>query len=297
MKPTSSGIGALAGVLGQPESSPGAGAANRTGPVAGVSLGVDIGGTGIKFAAVDTATGWLLAPPRTAATPRPATPAAIAATIVDLAALSPAARSVGVGFPGVVRGGIAATAANLDPSWVGQDVAGLLANRLGGRPVTVLNDADAAGLAEVRFGSAAGIGGVVAVITLGTGIGTAVFTDGRLVPNTEYGHLLLNGVEAETLASGRARHGDAMTWDRWAAHLQDFLTELEQLIWPDLYVIGGGISAQFSRFCASLSTRTPVVAARLGNDAGIVGAAMAGATGLAEPAHDPITHGEGIPWQ
>jgi len=243
------------------------------------TVGVDIGGTSIKVARVDTRTGTLLDEPRRAPTPQPARPADVIAMICDLVAVIGGTDAVGVGYPGVVRRGRAATAANLDPAWVGLDVAGAITAASGGRRVTVINDADAAGLAEARAGAALGVHGVVVVVTLGTGIGTAMLHDGALVPNSEFGHLLIDGTDAETLASGRARTEAGMTWERWGARLNQFLLALESLVWPDLFVIGGGISADFDRFAPLLATATPVVAARLGNDAGIIGAALACAAG------------------
>jgi polyphosphate glucokinase len=157
----------------------------------------------------------------------------------------------------------------------GADAAALFSQNLGGRPVAVINDADAAGLAEIRFGAGAETEGVVVMVTLGTGIGTAVFNDSDLVPNTEYGHLMMDGTEAEQLASTRAKQQADLSWQKWTRHLLAFLKEIERLIWPDLFIIGGGISAEFRHFCENLRTAAPVVAATLGNDAGIVGAALA----------------------
>ena len=240
-----------------------------------IGLGVDIGGTGIKAARVDLNRGVLIDDRHSVATPRPATPDAVAAAAADLARGLDSDAPVGFGFPGVVRHGFTATAANLHPDWVGIDAAGLFSRHLGGQSVTVINDADAAGLAEMRHGAGADQTGVVVMVTLGTGIGTAVFSEGMLVPNSEYGHLVLGGIEAEPLASTRAKERDNQSWIHWSGHLLGFLTELERLIWPDLIIIGGGISAEFHRFCKGLDTSAPVMAANLGNDAGIVGAAIA----------------------
>lgn len=235
-------------------------------------MGVDIGGTGIKVAPVDVGAGQLAAPPRTSPTPQPALPEVVATVIAELIGDEPR-EAIGVGYPGVVRAGVVATAANLEPTWIGCDLPALLSDRLNCPAISVVNDADAAGLAEVRFGSGAGRSGVVVMITLGTGIGSAVFNDGTLVPNSEYGHLLIDGVEAETLASGKARN--SLTWTDWSEHLEVVLRAIERLIWPDLFIIGGGISADFDRFCSALDTATPVLAASMGNNAGIVGAALA----------------------
>ncbi len=238
-------------------------------------LGVDIGGTGIKAAPIDIERGVLVGDRLQRKTPRPATPQAVASVVSDMIKDVDIAGPVGFGYPGVVRRGVTVTAANLDPAWVGIDAAALFSHDLEGRPVTVINDADAAGLAEIRFGAGIGRPGVVVMVTLGTGIGTAVFNDSVLVPNTEYGHLVMNGTEAEQLASTRAKEQADLNWKQWTRHLLAFLKELERLIWPDLFIIGGGISAEFRSFCESLRTSAPVVAATLGNDAGIVGAAMA----------------------
>lgn len=244
-------------------------------------LGVDIGGTGIKAAPVDLERGVLVAERQRMSTPRPATPEAVASAVAELAETFDIDGPVGCGFPGVVRHGVTATAANLDPAWIGTEAASLFSRSVGDRTVTVINDADAAGLAEVRFGAGVGHSGVVVMVTLGTGIGTAMFVDGILVPNTEFGHLIMDGTEAERLASTRAKEQDGLTWTQWAGHVLSFVKELERLIWPDLFIIGGGISAEFQTFCESLRTATPVAAATLGNDAGIVGAALAVPEGAA----------------
>lgn len=235
-------------------------------------LGVDIGGTGIKAAPVDVDAGRLTAPVKKRPTPRPALPETVAEVTAELIG-DAAPSALGVGFPGVVREGVVGTAANLDRTWIGLDVASFLADRLACPTIAVMNDADAAGLAEVRFGAGADSSGVVVMVTLGTGIGSAVFNEGVLVPNSEYGHLVIDDVEAETLASGRARN--SLTWEDWSEHLEVVLRAIERLIWPDLFIVGGGISAEFDRFCSNLDTATPVVAAAMGNDAGIIGAALA----------------------
>jgi polyphosphate glucokinase len=238
-------------------------------------LGIDIGGTGIKAAPVDIDRGVLIGDRLHRMTPRPATPQAVASVAAELAGALAINGPVGFGYPGVVKRGVTLTAANLDPAWIGIDAAALLSQDLEGRPVAVINDADAAGLAEIGFGAGVGRPGVVVMVTLGTGIGTAVFNDSVLVPNTEYGHLMMNGTEAEWLASTRAKEQADLAWEHWTRHLLAYLKELERLMWPDLFIIGGGISAEFRSFCESLRTSVPLVAAALGNDAGIVGAAMA----------------------
>jgi polyphosphate glucokinase len=249
-------------------------------------LGIDIGGTGVKAALVDLERGLLVSDRHTAPTPRPARPQAVAETAADLVRAIGTGAPAGFGFPGVVQHGVTATAANLHPDWVGLDACELFSLHLGRRPVTVMNDADAAGLAEMRHGAGMGHDGVTVMITLGTGIGTAVFTDGILVPNSEFGHLIIDGVEAEHLASSSAKERRQQDWRQWSGHLSSFLKELERLIWPDLIIIGGGISAEFRRFCSSLDTSARAVPARLGNDAGIVGAAMAMREGAGLPSGD-----------
>jgi polyphosphate glucokinase len=194
--------------------------------------------------------------------------------VAEVAAAFDTDGPVGVTFPGVVTGGVIRTAANLDHEWVGVDAAQLFGKALG-RPATVLNDADAAGMAEVRFGAAAGRSGVVVLLTFGTGIGSAVFIDGRLLPNTEFGHIEIDGRDAETRASAHARELHDLSWGKWAGRVNDYLTHLEALLSPDLIVIGGGVSRKADKFLPLLTTRAEVVPARLHNDAGIVGAALA----------------------
>ena len=237
-------------------------------------LGIDVGGSGIKGAPVDLAAGQLAAERHKLATPRPATPEAVAAAVVELAGRFATPRRVGVVVPAVVKHGVAWTAANIDPAWIGCDV-GLLLHDALGCPVQVLNDADAAGLAEMRFGAGAGQRGTVVMLTLGTGIGSAVFSGGVLVPNTEFGHLDLRGKPAERRASALVRETQELSGEKWAGRLTELLVALEGLLWPDLFIIGGGVSSKHARFLPLLRCRTPVVPATLGNDAGIVGAALA----------------------
>jgi polyphosphate glucokinase len=238
----------------------------------GEVLGIDVGGTGIKAALVDVGRGTLVTDRVRVETPRPARPeavAAAAAALVDGLGSS----LVGIGFPAVVLAGTTMTAANVDPAWVGAPAEDIFAAALG-RPVTLLNDADAAGLAEVRFGAGAAQQGVVLMLTLGTGIGSALFLDGRLVPNTELGHLEIRGRDAEARASAVVREVRGLSWKRWASRLDEYLRRVDALFWPDLVILGGGVSKQASRFMPLLTTRPPVVAAQLHNDAGIVGAAL-----------------------
>jgi polyphosphate glucokinase len=240
-------------------------------------LGIDIGGSGIKAAPVDVTTGALSAPRVKVATPRPALPDPIAEAVKGLVAGFGWTGPAGIAFPGVVIGGVTHTAANLDPAWVGLDARALFAKATG-LTVSLLNDADAAGIAEMKFGAAAGHDGTVLLLTFGTGIGSALFTDGVLVPNTEFGHIEIHGKDAEERASERARELHDLSWGKWAGRVDDYLTHVEALVSPSLFIIGGGISRKSDRFLPLLtSVRAKIVPAALHNDAGIVGAAMAAA--------------------
>ncbi|MEV6671434.1 polyphosphate--glucose phosphotransferase [Streptomyces sp. NPDC051162] len=248
-------------------------------------FGVDIGGSGIKGAPVDLTRGELTADRFKLLTPRPATPDAVADTVREVVAnFGWSGRPVGVTFPGVVIRGTTRTAANVAGEWIGVDAAGLLAARLDA-PVTVLNDADAAGLAEMYYGAGRGRRGTVVLLTFGTGIGSAVFSDGKLVPNTELGHLELNGHDAETRASTRAKEEEELSWPHWARRVQRYLVHVEKLFSPELFVIGGGVSRKAEKFLPLIEgVNAEIVPARLLNNAGIVGAAMA--AGAASP--DPV---------
>lgn len=237
------------------------------------TVGVDIGGTGIKGAPVDTTAGELTATRVRVPTPHPATPDAVAAVVVDVLAQLRCDGPVGVTLPAVVRHGTALTAANIDEAWIGTDADALLTAATG-RPCTVVNDADAAGLAEIRFGAGRGHTGVVLMLTLGTGIGSALFVDGALVPNTELGHLPLKGRDAEKYASELVREHEDLSWSKWAKRLSRYVALVERLLWPDLIVIGGGVSKKADRFLPKVRSEVAVVAATLHNDAGIVGAAL-----------------------
>ena len=240
------------------------------------ALGVDIGGTGIKGAPVDVETGALLAERYRTPTPEGAKPEAVAKVVARIAKHFSWHDAIGCGFPAVVQGGVALTAANVHRKWVGTDVTQLLSEATG-CAVHVLNDADAAGMAEVTFGAGKGQPGVILVITIGTGLGSALFVDGKLVPNTELGHLEVGGEDAELNASDVARKRQDLTWKKWAARLDRYLTALEKLFWPDLFILGGGIVKQHERFLPLLTLRAKVVPAQFGNNAGIVGAALAAA--------------------
>lgn len=242
----------------------------------GIALGIDVGGSGIKGAPVDLATGSLAAERLRVETPQPSTPEAVAevvAQIVDHFAAALGDGAIGVTVPAVVTGGVVRTAANIDQSWIGTDADALFTGRLG-RAVHLVNDADAAGVAEARFGAARSTKGLVVVTTLGTGIGSALLLDGRLVPNSELGHLEIDGYDAETRASSSARENEGLSWEDWAARLQRYYGAIENLLWPALIVVGGGISKKTDKFLPLLHLRAPIVAAQLRNEAGIVGAAV-----------------------
>ncbi|MFJ3169419.1 polyphosphate--glucose phosphotransferase [Streptomyces roseus] len=248
-------------------------------------FGVDIGGSGIKGAPADLDRGELAQERHKVLTPQPATPDGVAGCVVEVVRHFGWDGPVGVTFPGVVTGGVTRTAANMDKGWIGVDTAALLSQRLGGQPVTVLNDADAAGIAEMTYGAGKDRGGTVIVLTLGTGIGSALFTDGRLVPNTELGHLELKGHDAEKRASVKAKEDGELTWEHWAHRVQRYLEHVEMLFSPDLFIIGGGVSRKPEKFLPLIQdVRAEIVPAKLQNNAGIVGAAMA-ARGAADGVH------------
>jgi polyphosphate glucokinase len=240
------------------------------------ALGIDIGGTGIKAAPVDVDTGKLLAERKRIDTPRPALPDAVAAVVKELFTSFSWSGPAGITFPGVVTAGVTRTAANLDPEWIGLDTATLMSD-VCGNPVRVLNDADAAGVAEMTFGAGAGAGelGTVVVLTFGTGIGSALFTQGILVPNTEFGHIEIRGRDAESRASERAKDQHNLSWGKWAERVEEYLQHVEALISPSLIIVGGGVSRQSEKWVPRLTgIQARIVPATLLNDAGIVGAAM-----------------------
>jgi polyphosphate glucokinase len=237
-------------------------------------LGIDIGGSGVKGAPVDLERGELVGDRLRVATPQPAVPESVMATVAKVVEHFDWDGPIGCGFPGVVRHGHVHTAANLDPSWVGTDLRAELTAALATR-VTVLNDADAAGLAELRYGAGRGRRGVVLVLTLGTGIGSALFVDGRLVPNTELGHVEIRGKTAEMRASDRVREAKGLGWKDWAKRLDEVLTRFQLHLWPDLVILGGGVSKKHEKFVPLLKTSLEIVPAALRNQAGIVGAALA----------------------
>jgi polyphosphate glucokinase len=245
-------------------------------------LGIDIGGTGIKAAPVDVVTGQLLGARNKIATPQPATPEAVTDVVRELAASFGWTGPAGATFPGVIIKGVVRTAANVDKSWVGTDAATLFGKAIGSE-VAVLNDADAAGIAEMTFGAGKGERGTVLMLTFGTGIGSALFIAGQLVPNTEFGHIEIRGRDAEKRASEHAKELHSLSWPKWAERVDEYLQHVEALLSPDLIVVGGGISRESEKWVPQLDgVRARIAAASLHNDAGIVGAAMA-AAGLVTP--------------
>jgi polyphosphate glucokinase len=243
-------------------------------------FGVDIGGSGIKGCVVDLDKGQLVGDRMRIDTPQPSRPDAVCRVVADIVGQFEWEGRVGVTFPGVLKHGVAYTAANVDKSWIGTDVdAGVSALVPGA--VTTLNDADAAGLAEMRYGAGKDKDGVVLMLTFGTGIGSALFTDGHLVPNTEFGHIQVDGEDAERRASAAVRDREDLGYPEWAQRVDRYLDVLEASVWPDLIIVGGGISKKAHKWVPLLSTRTAVVPAELQNDAGIVGAALAASERLA----------------
>ena len=237
-------------------------------------LGIDVGGSGIKGAVVNTDTGELTASRIRFATPSPSKPGKVAEIVGEIVDHFDWTGPVGCGFPAVVRGGVTLTAANVNKKWVGTDAAALF-SKTTGCPFRVLNDADAAGLAEMKFGAGRGRDGVVLIITIGTGLGTALFTDGHLLPNAELGHIEINCVDAEIKASDAARKREKLSWKKWAKRFDRYLKQIERLLWPDLIILGGGVSKKADKFLPYLNVQTEVVTAQLLNEAGIVGAGLA----------------------
>jgi polyphosphate glucokinase len=241
-----------------------------------VSFGIDIGGSGMKAAPVDLASGKLTAERYKILTPQPATPDAVAEVVTELMRHFDWSGPVGVTFPAVVRRGVTLSAANVDKSWIGTD-ADALFTKAAGHDVHLVNDADAAGLAEVRYGAARGRNGVVIVLTFGTGIGSGLFVDGVLVPNTELGHLEIDGHDAEWRAAASARDRDKLSWKDWAKRVERYLRTVVKLFSPELIVVGGGVSRKADRWLPGVDVGTEIVPAALANEAGIVGAALVGA--------------------
>jgi polyphosphate glucokinase len=238
-----------------------------------IVLGIDIGGTGIKGALVDVSKGTLASERHRIDTPQPATPEAVSDVVADIVKHFKYKGVIGCTFPAIVRHGITLSAANVDKSWIGTD-ADALFEKATGCPVHVMNDADAAGVAEMAFGAGKNQKGVVIVLTFGTGIGSALFTQGILVTNTEFGHLELDGKEVEPRTSYKAREDLNLGWKKWAKRVNRYLNHLEFIFSPDLFIIGGGASKKSDKFFPLLELNTPIVTAKLLNEAGIVGAAV-----------------------
>ena len=239
-----------------------------------VAIGVDVGGSSIKCALIDLATGAFASERFHTPTPAQGSAGEMLAVLAKVVANIPGDHAVGLAFPSVIRGGTVRTAANLNKAWIGQPLAKLATQQLH-RPVVALNDADAAGMAELRYGNARDVPGTVLVLTLGTGIGSALFVDGRLVPNTEFGHLEVQGREAELRASGRAKIDNNLDWDAWSEELNLVLNTLHALLWPDLIVLCGGITEEPEKFMDKLRCDTQLCIGALRSEAGIVGAALA----------------------
>jgi polyphosphate glucokinase len=236
-------------------------------------LGIDIGGSGIKGAPVNTDDGLILDSRHRVPTPEPSTPENIAETISAIVKHFNWKGLVGCGYPGVIQNGFARTAANIDKSWIDKNINKLF-SKVTGLPVFVINDADAAGMAEMKFGAGKGQRGVVLLLTVGTGIGTVLFSNGRLVPNLEMGHIEYKGMDAEKYCSDAVRKNEDLAWDDWAGRFNEYLLVMEALVWPDLIILGGGASKKMDKFIKHLMIRTPVVPAQLLNNAGLVGAAL-----------------------
>jgi polyphosphate glucokinase len=238
------------------------------------ALGIDVGGTGIKGAPVNRDTGAMLNPRYRIPTPRPAKPNAVAEAVAQVVRHFGWQGPVGCGFPSVIRGGMTMTAANIHKKWIGTNAAELFTQATG-CPTCLINDADAAGLAEMAFGAGKDRLGTVLMVTIGTGLGTALFTNGQLLPNTELGHIQIDGRDAEWGASDAARRREKLGWKEWAQRFDRYLRALEALVWPDLIILGGGTIKKAEKFFPYLTVQAEVVPAQLLNEAGIVGAALA----------------------
>jgi polyphosphate glucokinase len=240
-------------------------------------LGIDVGGSSIKGGLVDIEAGLLQGKLVSVATPRPAAPEPVMQAVANLAATMSLTQTAGVAFPSVVQGGKARTAAHIDPAWIDIDGAALATRALGRRAV-FLNDADAAGLAEMRWGAGRGLKGVVIMLTFGTGIGTALFADGKLFPNTELGHLELNGIDAEEWASARIRTQLGLDWPAWIERVNAYLKRMQALFWPDVFILGGAVSERFEEFAPHLHSAAQIRPAQFAGQAGVIGAALAAAS-------------------
>ncbi len=237
------------------------------------AMGIDIGGSGVKGAIVDLDRGALASERVRYDTPAESHPEAVAPLVAQIVTDCGWGGPVGITFPGIVYHGVIKTAANVDKSWADVDAVKLF-ERATGRPVRVLNDADAAGIAEMTFGAGRNSAGVVVMLTFGTGIGTAIFVEGKLLPNTEFGHLQIRGKDAEHRASARVRKEEGLSWEQWAERVNEYLATLEFFFSPDMFIIGGGVSKKYDKFMPFLKARARIVPAQLLNEAGIIGAAM-----------------------
>jgi len=241
-----------------------------------IVLGVDIGGTGIKGALVNTKTGTLASERFRLETPQPATPKNVTATFKKVVEHFDYNGPIGCGFPAVMKNGVAFSASNIHKDWIGTDAAKIFSEAVGCK-VSVLNDADVAGVAEIKFGVGAEVDGTVILITIGTGLGSAVFLNGQLLPNTEFGHVYLKGQKqvAEKYASNSARKRDDLKYEGWAVRFKEYLEHLQFLFTPDLFILGGGASKKFEKYDHILApVRTKIVTAEMLNEAGIIGAAL-----------------------
>lgn len=246
-----------------------------------MAVGIDVGGSSIKCALVSLDTGAFASERFSTPTPAQGSTDSLLEALTAVVSKLPGDQAVGLAFPSVIRDGAVLTAANLNKAWIGKPLTALATARLR-RPVVAINDADAAGLAELHYGAARNVAGTVLLLTLGTGIGTALFVDGKLVPNTEFGHLQVAGLEAELRASGRAKVENQLSWDAWAEQLNLVLKEMHALLWPDLIVLCGGITEEPEKFMDQLHCQAPLRIGALRSEAGIVGAALA--TTLVSPA-------------
>ncbi len=242
-------------------------------------LGIDFGGSGIKGAPVDTKSGKLLDERHRIATPDPSSPKQVAKAIKELVKHFKWEGPVGCGFPAVVQNGVVRTAANIDKSWINTDARKLLKDTLK-LPVWIINDADAAGLAEVKLGAGAGFKGAIVVLTIGTGIGSSLFIKGKLYPNTELGHVEFKGMDAEVYASDATRKKENLDWEAWGKRLNEYLSHIEFLCWPEMIILGGGASKKLDLFKDHLNLKAKLVPAKFLNEAGIIGAAMAAKVNL-----------------
>jgi polyphosphate glucokinase len=237
-------------------------------------LGIDIGGSGIKGAPVDVIKGKLVTKRFRIPTPQPSKPDPVTDVVAQIVKHFEWKGPVGCTFPAVIKEGVAYSAANVDKSWIGTNGQKLLQEKTG-CPILLLNDADAAGIAEMEFGAGRGYKGVVIMLTFGTGIGSAIFVNGQLVPNTEFGHMEVRGKDAEDRTADRIRKEKNLNWEKWAARVDEFLGRMELLFSPDLFIIGGGVSKKHDKFLHLLHTQAKIVSAQMLNEAGIIGAARA----------------------